>query len=767
MLPGDGGFAGRTFMFVGRNKELAELRKGVVSHPHYRVLNVYGPAGIGKTHLLYRFADELRAQGACVIWLNALEIEPSIGSFTEALCHSLEKVAFASCAIDYQASLSSTSQSTFDSIAYSETDSPEAAVCERALGGPSDPRLRRPLGAGSAAIESAVSLLRSVADTMQTAIVIDDYEAAPMFDDVFRRTVLPALDRRTLVVVASWHPLTRLWESDPASLSETRCMALPYLTPQEAEEVLRRRGITEQGTLDRIILFAGGLPLALVLAADAELGAESTEESNVEKRRQATYRGVAHEVFRRVAREIEDGDTLSLLEAACVVRRCNEELLSHLAGRHVTALDINKLTGLSFVHPTEEGLAVDDEIRNVILEDMRWRAPNRLAALRRLATDWMGKDRRVLGTDDILEYVFLAPDPLLRRYFFTEWGDVTLSCDGAPPKLSEIADVYRTWMREYLGQEEDRLGEVDQIASLFELYKDRFTAVREPDGRLAGFTCLIPVEERSLPILRMSEVTRLCVDNLPGPRSASHVLLFPFIMSSTHAYQVRAALVKAVFEWQTKRDVHAVFTTWVHDEMAASRAEQLLFTQVRDPVCMAYGPGMPITYYYLDLTKKSARAWMNEVLGRQEGPQRETLSQQELLQEVVLCLRHFWNDRKLEHSRMAHLGVVARRLARPGESGKADGESTDSIPASLPAAIRSVLKGALDILAQGTGRFAFRFGAEEAKLVRMAYIDRVGSHECVMERLGLPRTTYYRRLRQALRNLATILASLEEERGSV
>ncbi|MGE5587734.1 MAG: DUF1492 domain-containing protein [Clostridia bacterium] len=49
----------------------------------------------------------------------------------------------------------------------------------------------------------------------------------------------------------------------------------------------------------------------------------------------------------------------------------------------------------------------------------------------------------------------------------------------------------------------------------------------------------------------------------------------------------------------------------------------------------------------------------------------------------------------------------------------------------------------------------------------MAYIERAGSHERVMERLGLPRTTYYRRLRRALRNLASILLSLEDEQQSM
>ncbi|HHY33714.1 MAG TPA: ATP-binding protein [Firmicutes bacterium] len=757
MPPGDGSFAGNAFMFVGRTKELAALRKAASSVSDCQVLNIYGPGGIGKTHLLYRFAEELRAQGACVIWLNAGEIEPSTKGFANALRLSLTRTA---------AHISPPSVPRAGGTA-ARGSPPPALPAVPAQAPPEEEEgnlLRKARTAASGtSLQGALGLLNVVADARPTVVVIDDYETSPLLDGLFRRSVLPSLDTRILVVIASWHPLSRLWEGDPASLARTRCLALRCLAPQEAEELLRQRGIAGQGVIDRIILFAGGLPLALVLAANAELDPGAAGPAGAKATRDRSYREISHEVFRRIVREVPDEHVLRLLETACVIRRCNEELLSHLAGTRVTALDISKLTSLSFVHVTEEGLTIDDEIRNVVLEDMRWRAPERLASLRRLAMDWFKKRLGGAGADDSVEYLFLTPDPLLRRYFFTEWDDVGLYRDAGAPKIEELTSVYGEWLRDYLGQKDERPEEIHQISRLFALYPDRFIAVRERDGRLAGFTCLIPVEERSLPVLQASEVTWLCVDHLPGLRSASHILLFPFITRSAHAYQARAALVQAVFEWQAEHEAHAVFVTWVHEETAASRAEKLGFKRLQEPVCTAYGPAMPVSYYCLDLTNRSVQSWLAEMLGQEEAPRATSLSFQEIVQETVFCLRHFWNNEKLELSKMSRLRIVAHRLARTYTPEKAGAATAGERPAAVSDAIRSLLKDAIALLAQGTGRFAFRSGADQARLIRLAYIERAGSHERMMERLGLPRTTYYRRLRRALHNIAAIVASLEQD----
>lgn len=85
----------------------------------------------------------------------------------------------------------------------------------------------------------------------------------------------------------------------------------------------------------------------------------------------------------------------------------------------------------------------------------------------------------------------------------------------------------------------------------------------------------------------------------------------------------------------------------------------------------------------------------------------------------------------------------------------------EGVPSGTVDALRATLEEALDDLEQGRKPHFFRHGAEEARVLRLAYVDRVGSHERVMERLGLARTTYYRRLQAGLDHLAAILATRE------
>lgn len=53
---------------------------------------------------------------------------------------------------------------------------------------------------------------------------------------------------------------------------------------------------------------------------------------------------------------------------------------------------------------------------------------------------------------------------------------------------------------------------------------------------------------------------------------------------------------------------------------------------------------------------------------------------------------------------------------------------------------------------------------EAAALLYDIYIRRLASHEIVAQRLGLPRTTYYRRLRQGIQALAIWLRTHDTSR---
>lgn len=69
--------------FVGREPELnvfAQLLRGESS---FKVLNIFGPGGVGKTYLLREMKRQAEAQGAFVLHIDADEFSPSVRAFTE------------------------------------------------------------------------------------------------------------------------------------------------------------------------------------------------------------------------------------------------------------------------------------------------------------------------------------------------------------------------------------------------------------------------------------------------------------------------------------------------------------------------------------------------------------------------------------------------------------------------------------------------------------------------------------------------------------
>ncbi|GIJ50673.1 hypothetical protein Val02_75590 [Virgisporangium aliadipatigenens] len=74
--------AARRRAFVGRAAEL-DLFRAALDAPAARIF-VHGPGGIGKSTLLRRLADEARAAGRPVVWVDGRSVEPSPSGFSAA-----------------------------------------------------------------------------------------------------------------------------------------------------------------------------------------------------------------------------------------------------------------------------------------------------------------------------------------------------------------------------------------------------------------------------------------------------------------------------------------------------------------------------------------------------------------------------------------------------------------------------------------------------------------------------------------------------------
>jgi hypothetical protein len=277
-----------------------------------------------------------------------------------------------------------------------------------------------------------------------SVLLIDSGELLGPLEQWLRDTFLPGLPTHVLVVVAGRRPPSAEWRTDAQWWHALRSVELHGMDDAEAAVLLRKRDVPETA-IPGIVRAAFGLPLALVLLADAH----NRHPETVAPARPWELRDlpeVVRELLRLSLREIPtlaQADALHVLALAAVT---TEELVGN-------ALDVppsdarllcSWLRELPFVRTTPDGLVPHELMREALVADLRWRGTEKferlvhrlaghyaerltqgtgdrwapgvgLASLARVnraartATDWRGMDRFRLRTaraeerDDVLE----------------------------------------------------------------------------------------------------------------------------------------------------------------------------------------------------------------------------------------------------------------------------------------------------------------------------------------------------------------------------
>ena len=302
--------------WVGREREIdALLAAATADEPPFLVAFVHGPGGIGKTHLVRRLLDALPApvRGA---YLDGRDVEP-----TRAAC-----------------------------------------------AGPSGRR-----SAGRTADPDLGALARALA-ARPTVLVIDTYEALGLLDAWLRTQFLPALPATTLTVLAGRDRPATAWHTTAGWQGLVAEFPLAALSADEADQLLRRRGLDERQAR-WAGEFAHGHPLALELAAAAVRADPRCTEA----------RAVAPDGLLEAFLGQLPPATVTLVEAASTVRRITEPLLAAMLETPSARAAFDVLRALPFTEQTDDGLLLHDVVRDTVGNDLAMRDPDRRRAYRRRA----------------------------------------------------------------------------------------------------------------------------------------------------------------------------------------------------------------------------------------------------------------------------------------------------------------------------------------------------------------------------------------------
>ncbi len=206
-------------------------------------------------------------------------------------------------------------------------------------------------------------------------LVIDDCDDSEVIERWILQARFPA-SACALVVIATRKP--------PMEVKGTAQRVRPVhfdlgaLSKAEAAELLRGREV-EEALIPRLVALAAGHPLALVLLAEMVEHGISLPGSLDEAP------DLLNALVRRMADATTDGDQRAALDALVVATAMTEPLLAAMLDRKEANALFDWLRDRSFVRLRPDGVVPHDLVRHTLAADLRWRAPDRLEAMRRRA----------------------------------------------------------------------------------------------------------------------------------------------------------------------------------------------------------------------------------------------------------------------------------------------------------------------------------------------------------------------------------------------
>lgn len=380
---------------VGREAESSMFAGLVEGGAEERLLNIYGPGGIGKTEVFKKFRGNAGQRGLRFGTADVAVCDGRPSAVLRELCRTfldgepaeglhdvldlldihdtVREVVRASGGLD----------TMFDAVG-----SPKAAAtlqaamdcCEVAL----PPNLRAVLAnrfsldrflrsSDRDLTASFGDALGAVLDDAPAAVLLDTYEEAGKLDTWVRDQLLPALPAQTKIVVLGRNKLVRQnidWsDHDDATLSHP----LSELSEDDAKSYLRHYGLTDGAALDKVYRFTGGYPLVLVLVRKLAKEAGGWQAVG-ELEHSADRDQIAGQLLDRILREERVHAVREVIEKCAVAAWINPEIIQALLG--VSGADAREQFELvsqhSFVDRHPEGVRLHDKIRELLVERLRF-----------------------------------------------------------------------------------------------------------------------------------------------------------------------------------------------------------------------------------------------------------------------------------------------------------------------------------------------------------------------------------------------------------
>lgn len=369
------------------------------------------------------------------------------------------------------------------------------------------------VGGDTASIQEACERLGQI--SQRVVLILDNYEVLRLLDTWLRQDFVPAQPPNVHMILCGREAPLAAWLCTPGWAGLFRSIAIEPLAESVAVELLARSGISESRA-QHINRFTRGHPLALTLAAATLAESDSPILEDL-----ALHR-VIEELARMYLNEISDEITRRALEAASVVRCATVSLFRAMLPEAAPQDAFERVRSIPFVQVQREGLQVHDCLQQAIALGLKAADPSRYLRYRRAAWRQLRKEVRSAPASELWRYtadmLYQLQNPIVREAFFPT-GAHTF---GVEPARTDDANSVFDIARQWAGPEAIR-----SLEFWWKHAPHSFQVVREPEGKLAGFYCLLDAESVTPELEEADPIVRNWMEHLRvSPVPAMQCALF-------------------------------------------------------------------------------------------------------------------------------------------------------------------------------------------------------------------------------------------------
>lgn len=440
-----------TPFIVGRQSEVALFANLVSGRTAYRLLNIYGPGGIGKTVVgqkLLTHAQQMEIPCALVDG-NRADLTPDriLYGFMEGLVgqentggltghfNEFDRQFRDYLAVNQILQRGGGIQTLFDVVGNVQDPTGLTALLA-SLGGAMSDRVHNTIhnrfalerylrGAERALTATFMEGLASGLDNLQgtVALLFDTYEEMEGLDDWVCRTLVPGLPDGARLVILGRNQVQRINFDWNDLIADLHAMPLPELDPVDAQAYLRHYGLKDPVALQKVYAFTGGYPLLLVLVRHLaqEVGGWSeigTLESGADRDHIAT------QLLERILRHERVKEVQSFLELGVVAHWFDPETIQVILEINLTDARriYDELRRHSFVERHPYGLKFHDKVRELLLDRLKFSSPSEYARLNQRLMDYYAGKAGIQKSEKPLEEVSLAQPHTDSKYNINIYG---------------------------------------------------------------------------------------------------------------------------------------------------------------------------------------------------------------------------------------------------------------------------------------------------------------------------------------------------------